>query len=313
MKDEKIFQIGRIELRPLHVVIMVVGAIILLIDLIFFRSTRWFFPILILAITVAWMQFWLEFFVKDKKRKELEDKFVEFVRNLVNAVKSGMPVPVAIRHVATKDYGSLSPYVTKLANQVEWGLPLHKALWNFSLSTKNSVIKRSMMTVIEAERSGGHIEDVLDSVTRSVMEIRKLREERKAMMYGQIVQSYIIFFVFLGVMIIIQDSLVPYLALMQTGALQDLSKSGISIIRGNIGDLVKVIAIDFTSFGGFFSTLIQWMISMQGIFFMLAIIQGFFAGLSIGKLAEDRISSGLKHSLILMTIAAFVMSFAMGA
>jgi archaeal flagellar protein FlaJ len=293
-------------------VIMVVGAIILLTDLIFFRSTRWFFPILILAITVAWMQFWFEFFVKDKKRKELEDKFVEFVRNLVNSVKSGMPVPVAIRHVSTEDYGSLSPYVTKLANQVEWGFPLHKALWNFAISTKNNVIKRSMMTVIEAERSGGHIEDVLDSVTRSVMEIKKLREERRAMMYGQIVQSYIIFFVFLGVMIIIQDSLIPYLALMQTGSLQELSKSGISIIRGNVQDMVKVIAIDFTSPGGFFGSLGQWLISMQGIFFMLAIIQGFFAGLSIGKLAEDRISSGLKHSLILMTIAAFVMSFAMG-
>ncbi len=300
------------EVKPLHLFILGLGIFILLVDTIFFRSTRWFLPIIVLAITVGWLQFWLAFFVRDKRRKEMEDKFVEFVRNLVNAVKSGMPVPMAIQHVAEKDYGSLSSHVTKLSNQIQWSIPLHKALWNFATSTKNAVIKRSVATVIEAERSGGHIEDVLDAVTRSVLEIRKLREERKAMIHGQVVQSYIIFFVFLGVMIVIQDSLVPYLALMQTGSLQDLSSSGISIIQGGIEDLVKVVEIDFSSVGGFFSTLGEWMVSMTGIFFMLAILQGFFAGLSIGKLSEDRISSGLKHSLILMTIAAFVMSFALG-
>ena len=313
MKNEKeLFRIGNFSVRPSHLLIIGIGFVILVIDTLFFRSTAWFFPVLVLAVSVAWAQFWILLILKDKKRKELEDKFVEFVRNVVSSVKAGMPVPVAIRHVAYKDYGSLSPYTQKLANQLEWSIPLHKALWNFALSTKNGIIRRSVATVIEAEKSGGSIEDVLDSVARSVLEIRKLRDERRAMIYGQVVQSYIIFFVFLGVMIVIKDSLVPYLAMMQTGSLQDLSKSGINIIKGDVGELVKIVKIDYGSFGGFFSSVLAWFASMQGVFLMLAIIQGFFAGLSIGKLSEDRISAGLKHSLILMTIAAFVMSISIG-
>ena len=42
-------------------------------------------------------------------------------------------------------------------------------------------------------------------------------------------------------------------------------------------------------------------------FLLLLIAQGFFAGLSIGKLSEGSVKAGLKHSFILMT-AAFLIS-----
>jgi flagellar protein FlaJ len=297
---------------PVHMVVLLIGISVLIIDLLFFRDTKWFFLILIFAITISWLQFWISFFIRNQKQKELEEKFPEFVRNLVNSVKSGMPIPLAIKHISDRDYGSLTPHVRKLANQVEWSIPLHKSLWNFALATDNHVIKRSIATVIEAEKSGGHIEDVLDSVTASVLEIKKMKAKRKADINSQVIQSYIIFFVFLGVMIIIQNSLVPYLALMEGGSLRDLTSSGINVIKGGMSDLATVVKIDYSSVPAFFGSLIDWFNSISGIFFMIAIIQGFFAGLVLGKLAEANIKSGLKHSLILMTIAAFTMSFAMG-
>jgi len=45
---------------------------------------------------------------------------------------------------------------------------------------------------------------------------------------------------------------------------------------------------------------------------MLAIIQGFFAGLVIGKLSEGSIKFGVRHSLILITVAFFIISLAQG-
>jgi hypothetical protein len=56
----------------------------------------------------------------------------------------------------------------------------------------------------------------------------------------------------------------------------------------------------------------KWLISLSGLFFMLAVLQGLFAGLILGKLSEGRVQAGLKHSLALMTIAALIMSFALG-
>lgn len=300
------------KIKKVHLTIIAVGLLIILIDFIFFLKTRFFLPIIVLAITVGWLQFWIDFFIREQKQKELEDKFPEFVRNLVNAIKSGMPAPTAIKHVADREYGSLTKHVKKLAAQMEWATPLHKALWNFALSTKNNVIMRAIATVIEAEKSGGKIEDVLDSVTESVVTIKEMKASRKANVHSQIIQSYIIFFVFLGVMITIMNSLVPYLALMQGQNLQQLSTGGISVVRGGLAQLTQKVILDYSSIGSYFSSLGQWMISLSGVFFMLAVIQGLFAGLILGRLAEGRIQAGLKHSLALMTLAALIMSYALG-
>ena len=64
--------------------------------------------------------------------------------------------------------------------------------------------------------------------------------------------------------------------------------------------------------GAFIITFFQWLSSLQGIFLMLALIQGFFAGLVIGKLSEGEVLSGFKHSLILMAISFFLMTLAQG-
>jgi len=58
------------------------------------------------------------------------------VRYLVGAIKSGMPISKAIIHVSKTDFGDLSPYVKKLANQIEWSSH-PQALLVFSYDTKN--------------------------------------------------------------------------------------------------------------------------------------------------------------------------------
>jgi flagellar protein FlaJ len=45
-------------------------------------------------------------------------------------------------------------------------------------------------------------------------------------------------------------------------------------------------------------------------FFYLLLIQGFFTGLTIGKLSEGNIKSGIKHSFALMMLAFFVSAVA---
>jgi len=140
-----------------------IGAIILLIDVALFLKTSYFVPLLIVALSVSWSQIWIDFFRENAKQKEVETRFLDFVRNLTGAIKSGMPVSKAIIHISTIDYGALSPYVRKLGHQVEWSIPVHKALLFFSNSTRNDVIRRSIATVIEAEQSGGNMEDVLQS------------------------------------------------------------------------------------------------------------------------------------------------------
>jgi flagellar protein FlaJ len=287
---------------------IILGLILLIINVILFRSNRLFIPLIILSITIGWSQAWIDFFIESQKKKQYEARFLEFVRNLAGAVRSGMPVPKAIIHTANKsDYGSLNNHIKKLANQIEWSIPTHRALKNFAKGTENEIIIRSVSTVIEAELAGGNIEDVLESITTSLFEIKKIKDERRASIHSQTMQSYIIFFVFLGIMLVIQNLLIPYLGKM----------SGANLAQGSIGSgqlvgIATKIPIDFTSILGFYTTVKTWLMSLYGVFLMLSLIQGLFAGLIIGKLSEGDMLSGFKHSLILMTIAFIVMSFAQG-
>ncbi|MBR9690477.1 type II secretion system F family protein [Candidatus Woesearchaeota archaeon] len=285
-----------------------IGLIFFVLDILFLRGTRVFIPLMIISLSIAWGQIWGDFFLEGRRRKEYESRFLDFVRNLVGAIKSGMPAPKAIIHIGNEtDYGALTPYIKKLANQLEWAVPVHKALRNFSKGLNNEIISRSISTVIEAELAGGNIEDVLESITVSLVEIKKIKDQRRASIHSQVLQSYVIFFVFLGIMIVIQNLLIPYLTKM----------GGVNIAQGDVSEGIAIglsaeVSFNFSSLFAFLLSLRAWLVSLPGIFLMLAMIQGFFAGVTVGKLSEGDMASGLKHSLILMTVAFIIMTFAAG-
>jgi flagellar protein FlaJ len=304
------------QFKKQYLIGILIGAMVLLIDLLVFLGTNWFVPLIIIAVTIGWLQIWLDFFLENQKQRDIETRFLDFVRNLSGAIKSGMPVSRAITHISKIDYGALSYYVKKLGHQVEWSIPVHKALLLFSNSTKNDIIRRTIATVIEAEQSGGNMEDVLESITNSLIEIKKIKEQRRAGIQSQVMQSYIIFFIFMGVMITIQNMLIPYL--IGTGEGPGLFAGGqagasLGAIAGTTTStrgpsLVMNVDIKFDSIRNFIISMTKWFSSLRGVFIMLSLIQGFFAGVIIGKMSEGDITAGLKHSLILMTVAFFVMT-----
>lgn len=279
--------------------------VLFILDFYLFLGRVLFVPLMGIVVTVAWLPYWMDVFRENRKQKELEARFPEFVRNLTGAIKSGMPASTAVVHVSGTDYGALSPHVRKLANQIEWAIPFKKAFVNFGRETKNGIIKRAIATVIQAEQAGGNIEDVLNSITESLIQIKRIKEERKASLHSQIMQSYVIFFVFLGVMIIIQNLLIPYMSRISSAG------SGLEGITEQQQILQKV-TIELATPSAFISSFGQWLISLYGIFLMMSLIQAFFAGVVLGKLAEGDLTSGLKHSLIMMTFAFVTITFAQG-
>ena len=60
---------------------------ILLLDVLYFFNTRWFFARIIIALTIGWSQIWIDFFKEQKRQKEREEQFLQLVRALVNTVR----------------------------------------------------------------------------------------------------------------------------------------------------------------------------------------------------------------------------------
>jgi archaeal flagellar protein FlaJ len=278
-----------------HMIGIFFGLVILVYTLfvLYPAESRWFKPMLGIAFLVSVIQFWLDVLNENKGSREVEEKFLEFVRAISDSVKTGIPIPKAIIGLKNDDFGALTPYVSKLIYQIEWGVPLRDAFLRFSKDTKNSLIKRSMAIVIEAEQSGGHIDKVLESVTTSVLEIKKIKDERRANIFSQVLQGYFIFIMFVGIMITLQVFLLPQLTQVGGSVMTGVNLPGIG---GGTGSTTAYpSSIDFNM-----------------IFTFLLLIQGFFTGLMVGKFSEGSLRFGLKHSLVLMFIGYMAFTIAVG-
>ncbi|MBI4154744.1 type II secretion system F family protein [Candidatus Woesearchaeota archaeon] len=282
----------RIRFKNVYFVGIFIALLIIVFDIYIFLNwpdyRRYVASIAIIAVTIAFSQFLLDIFKEFSRQKEMEDKFLEFTRNLVASINSGIPIPRAILNVSTSDYGSLTPYIKKLAYQIEWGIPINEALKTFANDTYNKVIARSVSIIIEAEESGGDISSVLESVSESVQIIKKMRAERKSTAFTQIVQGYIVFFIFISIMLVLQTKLFSQISFLG----QEFKTAGFSV-------------------GGLVSGTGQ-SIELDRPFFFLVLVQGIFTGIMIGKFSEGTLKNGFFHALIITIIAILIITTVKG-
>jgi|SRR3989344_594726 len=279
---------------------VVAGVLIILSSLLFYlpyfesigmkQNTNLFYFLLGTGILVILFPFVVNSITQTRVEREKDEMFLEFSRSLVETVESGTPISKGIINMKNKSFGSLSPHIQKLANQIELGIPVKDALEVFAYDTKSRTIMRAITLIREAEKTGGNISTILESVAASVSEIEKLRAERRAAISAIVVEGYIIFFVFIIIIIVMQLQIIPMAAEIANLGSQgsDLPGSpGVGFGQGGKGE-----AIDPTKF--------------SAAFLSLLVAQGLFAGLIIGKLSEGNIKAGIKHSFILVGMAILI-------
>ncbi len=270
---------------------IIAGAIMALIDIIFFSQERIFLFLMGIAVVVAITPFVLIIFRETQREEEISGMFLEFSRNLAESVATGTPISKSIVNVSKKNYGALNPHIAKMSNQIRLGIPVGIALQTFADDVDNKVIRRAVALIREAEKAGGEIDFILESVANSIAEVEKLKKERRAAMFNLIVQGYIIFFIFIGIMLVMEFKILPL-------------TYGSEFAGGGVfgsGDLANI----GTSVSANGAQISPEAISRMFLYLLLA--QGFFAGLVIGKLSEGSLRSGIKHSFVLV-IAAFLVS-----
>ncbi len=279
------------KLTRMHWVGIISGVVVLLIDvviLLVYKDFNLFLFLLGIIFGVVALPFIIGVIAVNKREQEISGMFLEFSRNLAESVTTGTPISKSIMNMSKKNYGPLTPHIKKLANQISLGIPVNKAMHNFSRDVDNKVISRAIALISEAERAGGEISKILQSVAESIAEVERLKEERRAAISNLVVQGYIIFFIFVGIMLVMEFKILPLTAGL--GGSEISSGASLSGLGG---------------FGGGGATLNPEELARP--FLYLLVTQGIFAGLTIGKLAEGSIKAGIKHSFIL-TIMAFLIS-----
>lgn len=213
-------------------------------------------------------------YIDFKWRKSVDAQLPELFRSIVQAQDTGMTLPQALEEAAKRDYGPLTGELKKMTTQISWGASFEEALLAFGKRVGTVLTLRTVPMIIEASRSGGHVEKVFDPMGKFIQTTLLIEKERKNQTKPYIAIIYIALFVFLFTVAILFKTFF-------TGA------DGISLFSTSEGALSN----------------------LKQIFLHLTLIQGFFGGLVAGKMGEGHISSGLKHSILMMLMGYLTIGF----
>ena len=198
-------------------------------------------------------------------RRAIDEHLPDLFRNIVQAQETGMTLPRALEEAAKRDFGPLTAELKKMNAQISWGMTLEEAFVAFAKRVDTILVHRTVPLIIEANRSGGHVEKVFDPMGKFVQSTLLLHKERRNQTRPYIAIIYVAFFVFIFTIIL-------------------LFKSFFVDIQGLPLLSEAVMAPE----------------EVRRLFFHMTIIQAFFGGLVANKMGEGTISAGLKHSLAMM-------------
>jgi flagellar protein FlaJ len=234
--------------------------------------------------------------------RAIESQFPNLVRDLADSARSGMSMPEAIKIATKANYGKLSPEVDKMSNRLSWGTPFIRVLDIFGKKVEDSkLISEELKIIKQSYEGGGDIPSTLDSVSKDMLMVKEAEAERSSMVKQHILLMYGIFFMFVGISVMIVNVMVPMIE-SQPGTHQDAM--GFAFVNPCEG--MGMFPCDyFAGLGTVFGVPPDAVASYYiALFFTVIVIQGLFIGLITGQLGEGSVLAGVKHSLI-MVFAAF--------
>jgi flagellar protein FlaJ len=218
-----------------------------------------------------------------KKVRDIEVRLPEFLRDVAEAGRFGMTLAQAIKVSSRGRYGKLTPEIRRMAAQIDWGVPASEAMRLFSERVDTPLVKRMTSIIIKANDAGGSVSDVLTMVAHDARESMLNQAERKLSMSTYTVVIYVAFAVFIATIFILNTTFLPKMA--EAGQM--------------VADGAEKAGVDTS---GLATIKVDTIPTIQMLFIASVLIHAFGDGILAGVLADGQISSGLKHSFIMLLI-----------
>ncbi|MEA3165934.1 MAG: archaeal flagellar protein FlaJ [Thermoplasmata archaeon] len=214
----------------------------------------------------------------DRKRiLAMDEKFPDFLRDIAESARAGMTLPRALVTAAQGTYGALTPDIRVMAAQVEWGVEFGDSLARFAARTKTPLIDRTVSLIVEAQRAGGSMVDILTAASEDAREIKQIVSERNTQMSMYNVVIYISFFVFIAVVMVLSAQFIPAF------------KKAVGAASGQ-----QVGGLAFKDFDPE---------DFNTVFFQAALVQAIGGGLVGGVLSKGSPVAGFMHIGVMMIAA----------
>jgi flagellar protein FlaJ len=255
-----------LKLKKIASVISAAAAIaIILFGVLIFWGTSTFDEIVFFAIIAAVTPLAILTYIDYRWKRAVDAHLPDLFRSIVQAQETGMTLPQALEEAAKRDYGPLTVELRKMTAQISWGMSFEEALLALGKRVNTVLVRRTVPMIIEASRSGGHVEKVFDPMGKFIQTTLLLDKERRTQTRPYIAIIYVAFLVFLFTIILLFKSFFV--------GVEQLPSLGGAVMAPE---------------------------DVKRMFFHMTTIQAFFGGLVAGKMGEDTIIAGLKHCLIMM-------------
>jgi len=215
--------------------------------------------------------------VKKGWEEKIQSQFPDFLKKLASTNETGMTLRDSIKLMTHSDMG-MGKEIKKIYNDIDWALTINEALRRFANRVRTHVVARSITLVTKANESSGDIGEVLTVAARDAAAEQELKNERKVSMFIYIIIIYMSFIIFIGIIYVISSTF-----------LEQMVKAGERVTSSGS----RAISMSLTREG---------LADYNRIFFHGALIQGVCSGLIAGVMGEGSVLSGLKHSVIMVTI-----------
>ncbi|MFA5363646.1 MAG: type II secretion system F family protein [Candidatus Bathyarchaeia archaeon] len=202
------------------------------------------------------------------KKSSMERGISNFLRDLTETRKTGLSPEACISNLSGRDYGAFSHELKKMSSDIGWGIPMRNVIMAFVRKTKSWMSQIVMFLLLEAVDVGGGTISMIESLARFNNMTQEIEKEKRMSVRPYMIMPYF------AAILLVATTLMTLLFTTNTIAM---------------GGETAASSAD-TGF-------------LQLIFTVSVITHCYLIGLVCGKISEESLAAGFKHSAFLVFIA----------
>jgi flagellar protein FlaJ len=195
----------------------------------------------------------------------MEQGISNFLRDLTEVRKTGLSPEKCIESLSERDYGEFTKELKRISSEISWGIPVRKVIMNFVKRTRSWVTQIVMFLLVETIDVGGGTISMIESLTRFNSLTQEVEKQKK-----MAVRPYVMIPYFSAILLVATT----IMTLSFTSATLEAAES----------QTMNVTA-------------------MTTIFTASTIMHSYLIGLVAGKISEESVAAGFKHSAVLVILA----------
>lgn len=232
--------------------------------------------------------FAVAYWVHRRRIRAIESSIPDFLKRMASLNEAGMTVVDSFDRIRETELGKLDEELEVVWRDIQWGADVETALKRFESRVRTKTVSRIVTLTTEAMKASGNLGQVLRIAADQAVADRRLKAERRQEMFTYLVVVYIAFFVFLFIVGVLDNVLIPSLpeTTAPRGGQTAADIGAATPRRVNIPIVSQLGQIDKAAY--------------KRTFVHAAIVQGAFSGLIAGQLSAGDLRAGAKHVTILV-------------